>query len=155
VEIRTTSPPVFCLGQNQKRAFDIHAFQPPERFQINFHQRTDQCQPRVHHHDVHAAPSRTDLRKSTRDGRRIGHIHRHTDDAGRVALLKFRDEAVQLFAGQIRDGDMTSALQQSPANAVADRTRRAGDQRRATNQSRIETGSRLRFHDLKRADIWQ
>ena len=51
------------LGQNQKRAFDIHPLQPSKRLQVNLDQRAGQREAGIHNNDVHATPSRADSRK--------------------------------------------------------------------------------------------
>ena len=101
--------------------------------------------PGVEHHDVHAAPVRGDPRKSGGHGRGTGDIHRHADNAVRVAFPKFSDKLVELLAGQIGNGDMTAALEQSLADTVTDRPGRAGDNRQPSDQSRVVAGFGVRL----------
>ena len=67
------------------------------------------------------------------NGCSIRNIHWHADDTACIAFPKFCDKFFKPFAGQIRDGDMAATIQQSPADTVSNRARRAGDDRCAAN----------------------
>ena len=160
--MRTTSPPRFCRANSRPASastrqgpFDVHALQPPKRLQVHLDQRAGQGDPGIEHHDIDAAPVRDDLRERAGDGRGVSDIHRHADGAGGVACLKLRHKLVELLAGQIGDGDVTAVFEQPPANPIADRARRAGDDSDSPGQPRVVAGCGRGIDDLEDSHVGQ
>ena len=123
--------------ERQQSTLHVDSLEFLKGIEVNIFQEPDQRNTRVHDHNIDPAPGENDLFKALDDGLFVSHINRDSHHAFAGYLFQVRRETIKFLVRQIGGNQMATFLQQSAANAIADRPRGARDQGYFIRQGQI------------------